>query len=110
MLKHLIEKKKHSARSVTTTPKQIGTFNYRFRGDVKKHLPDIAVKSKGSIQYYEVKSMYTLGCGDRQIFAKVRAKARSMWENNLDYTVVLCSHNRVLGMARNRRELENLVR
>jgi hypothetical protein len=92
-LKYLIKKKKIKQNTIVAgTPEIIPIINYSVGNKVLKYYPDFYIPTKNKI--YEVKSEYTLGLTDRNIYYRVRLKARAAVEAGYKYSIMVMTEDR----------------
>lgn len=109
LVRYLVERLGVPATKISTSQKTVGFFSYRHLGKQHNYFPDAKFVYKGKTRYAEVKSVSTLA-STRAIAQRVLAKADAMWNANLNYTVVLCDHRKVLAIAKNHQELITLIK
>jgi len=74
------------------------TFRYRFEGEWRTYVPDIFRISLD--QVIEVKSAVTLGIYDEDIYAKVRAKAKSVIKAGHKFRLIVIHRGQLIDLGR----------
>lgn len=74
------------------------TFRYRFDDRTRTYVPDFLLVSANQI--VEVKSITTLGFYDPDLYAKVRAKTRSVLRSDYDFRLFVVHRGRHLDIGR----------
>lgn len=85
-IEYLIQRGFKPANIITKVYEGKPSFDYIFKGK-RKYIPDFYVKSNNTV--YEVKSPYTLGVKDKNLYNKNRKKALSVVKAGYRYRVIL---------------------